>query len=112
MTKKDKKEFQVIIGQTFDRKMPQFEKQMRQVFNEGIEQLILPHFERIYKRLDNHDKRFDSHDKRFNEINDTLQDHTQRLGQIERKLDAEIDWRDEANKKISKVENQLELIKK
>lgn len=96
----------------------QDKKEIRQIFNEGFEQLILPHFESIDKRFENTDKKFESIDKRFNFIDkkfeENKEDHVDlgnSIGRIEQKLDAEISWRDDASKRLKKVEVKLGFAK-
>jgi len=82
----------------------QDKKEMRQIFNEGFEQLVLPNFDRIDKKLDQHTKILNEHTK-------ILDYHTQDLDHIERKLDAEISWRDNASKRLKNLEITTGIIK-
>ena len=75
----------------------QDKKEIRQIFNKGIEQLILPHFESI--------------DKRFEENQREHEDLANSIDTINRKLDSEIDWRDDASKRLKKVEVKLGFVK-
>lgn len=84
-------------------------KQMRRVFNEGFTQLVLPNLDKIYKKLDEHSKILGEHSKTLNEHSKILDYHSQDLDRIERKLDAEIDWRDDASKRIKNLELKINL---
>ena len=89
----------------------QDKKEIRQIFNEGIEQLILPHFESIDEGFEAIDKRFDAIDKRFKENQREHGDFANFIDTINRKLDSEIDWRDNASKRLKKVEVKLGFVK-
>lgn len=96
----------------------QDKKEIRQIFNEGIEQLILPHFDEIIDKLDEHTKILDEHTKILGEHTKILDKHTkildghgQDLWQIEHKLDAEVNWRDSASKRLKRVEIKLGMVK-
>lgn len=96
------------------------EKQFKRIFNEGVEQLILPQFDRIYKKLDEHDKKLVNHDKLLVDIKEDLAtkaskedleviiENTER---IERKLNAEIIWQDEASVRFKRLELKTGLRK-
>lgn len=79
-------------------------KEIRLIFDEGIEQLILPHFDKIYNKLEEHSKILNEHSK-------ILEEHSDSLTRIEKKLNVEIDWRNEAAKRIKKVELKLGMTK-
>jgi len=89
----------------------QDKKEIRQIFNGGIEQLVLPHFDEILDRLDEHTKILDEHTKILDEHTKILDGHGQDLWRIEHKLDAEVDWRDSASKRLKRVEIKLGLVK-
>jgi len=82
-------------------------KEIRLIFDEGIEQLILPHFDKMYKRFNQIDKRFDKIENILGEHSEILEEHSDDLARIERKLNVEIDWRDEASKRIKKIELKI-----
>ena len=79
-------------------------EEFRQVFNEGFEQLILPHFDNIYRRFDDIDKKFENNEEDHINLGNSIV-------RIEQKLDAEITWRDDASKRIKKVEVKLGFAK-
>lgn len=66
-------------------------------------------FDQVDKRFDKMDKRFEQVDKRFDKVDEQLEDHTLRLNSIDRKLDAEVGWRDHADKRLSRAEKHLDL---
>jgi len=82
----------------------QDKREIRQIFNEGFEQLILPHFDNIYKRFDDIDKKFEKNEEDHIDLGNSI-------GRIEQKLDAEITWRDDASKRLKKVEVKLGFVK-
>lgn len=79
-------------------------KEIKQIFNNGIEQLILPHFDNIYRRFDDIDKKFTENQKQHQDLSDSIDT-------IDRKLNAEIQWRDDASKRLKKVEVKLGFAK-
>jgi len=80
----------------------QDKKEIREIFNEGIEQLVLPRLDEILDKQDEHSKILEEHTK-------ILEGHGQDLDRIERKIDAEISWRDDASKRLKQVEIELGL---
>lgn len=74
----------------------QDKKEIRQIFNEGFEQLILPQFDIIYKNIDDIKKNMAT--------KKDIEDLSNDIGSINRKLDGEIAWRDDASKRLKKVE--------
>ena len=50
-------------------------KEIRLIFNEGIERLILPHFDKIYKILDEHLTILNKHSKILDEHSKILDEH-------------------------------------
>ena len=47
-------------------------EKIKELFTEGIEQLVLPHFEEIYKRLDRVEERLDKVEGRLDRIEERL----------------------------------------
>jgi len=74
----------------------QDKKEIRQIFNEGFQQLVLPQFDTIYKNLA--DIRKNMATKK------DLEDLRTDFDSMNRKLDTEISWRDDALKRLKKVE--------
>ncbi|OGD57162.1 hypothetical protein A2V71_01920 [Candidatus Berkelbacteria bacterium RBG_13_40_8] len=81
----------------------QDKKDIRQIFNEGFKQLVLPHFDNIYKNFDNIKKNFD-------DIKKDIEDIHNDIGSINRKLDVEISWRDDASKRLKKIEIKTGIV--
>ena len=78
-------------------------KEIRQIFNEGLEQLVLPILDDIYKNIGDIKKNMAT--------KGDLQVVSNDVDSINRKLDAEITWRDDASKRIKKVEVKLGFVK-
>lgn len=87
----------------------QDKKEIRQIFNEGFEQLVLPHFDNIYKNFDDIHKTIGDIRKDMatkQDIEDLIND----FGSMNRKLDAEISWRDDASKRLKKIEIKTGIV--
>ena len=87
----------------------QDKKEIRQIFNEGFTQLVLPILDDIYKNMatkkDVADIRKEMATKK--DLEDLKEDVViirDDVNSINRKLDAEISWRDDASKRLKKVE--------
>ena len=82
-------------------------KDIRQIFNEGIEQLVLPILDDIYKNMATKKELHVLKQELKGDISDVHND----IGSIDSKLNAEILWRDKAEKRIKNVEIKLEIAK-
>lgn len=76
-------------------------KDIRLIFNEGIQQLVLPILDDIYEKMATKE------DLKKMATKDDINDLANHIDNIDRKLDAEIWWRDRAEKRIKKVEAKL-----
>ena len=84
----------------------------RQIFNEGFEQLILPHFETLYKSIDDVKKNMAAkEDIEKLATKEDLQILSNDVDSIKRTLNSEISWRDDASKRLKKVEVKLGFVK-
>jgi len=85
----------------------QDKQEFKQIINEGFEQLVLPQFDRIYHEM--------ATKKELREVKESLEEKLDAIendvGNIGRKLDAEIDWRDKASKRLKTVEAKLGFAK-
>ena len=88
----------------------QDKKEIRQVINEGLEQLILPHFDNIYKNIDDIKKNMATK-KDIEDVREDISALQTDFDSMNRKLDAEINWRDDASKRLKKVEVKLGFAK-
>lgn len=89
----------------------QDKKEIRQIFNEGFEQLVLPHFNVIYKNMDDMKKDISDIKKDLKVVKEDIIILTDDVGSINRKLDVEIAWRDDASKRLKRVETKLGFAK-
>jgi len=102
----------------------QDKKDIRQIFNEGLEQLVLPILDDIYKNMatkkdldavkeDVAGLREDVAGLREDVagLREDVSVLTDDVASIDRKLDAEIAWRDDASKRLKKVEVKLGFVK-
>ena len=89
----------------------QDKKEIRQVFNEGFTQLVLPQFDAINKRFDKVEKRLDKVEDKLGNVEKSIDYLQQDVTTIDRKLDAEISWRDDASKRIKQLEINTGLVK-
>jgi len=96
----------------------QDKKDIRQIFNEGLEQLVLPHFENIDKKFESIGRKFEKVNKDLEGIKKDVSDIKDDISvlqvdvtNIDKKLDAEIAWRDDASKRLKKVEVKLGFAK-
>ena len=80
----------------------QDKKEIRQIFNEGLEQLVLPILDDIYKNMATKKDIKDIRDEMATKKD--IEDISTDVDSINRKLDAEIAWRDDASKRLKKVE--------
>lgn len=86
-------------------------KQIRQVFNEGINELVIPRFDEVDKRFEEVDKKFDSIDNRFDQ-SDAKHRHTHaRLDIIENDVSLIKDGHNRLFKQVQRIDdNQAKLI--
>lgn len=75
----------------------QDKKEIRQIFNEGLEQLVLPILDDIYSKMAT------KKDLENMATKEDVQALSNDVDSINRKLDAEIDWRDESDKRFHPV---------
>jgi len=88
----------------------QDKKDIRQIFNEGLEQLVLPILDDIYKNMATK-KDLDAVKEDVAGLREDVSVLTDDVASIDRKLDAEIAWRDDASKRLKKVEVKLGFVK-
>jgi len=89
----------------------QDKKEIRQIFNEGLEQLVLPILDDIHKEISGVKKDVQGVKKDIIDIKEDISDLQTDVASIDRKLDAEIIWRDDASKRLKKVEVKLGFAK-
>jgi len=81
----------------------QDKKEIRQIFNEGLEQLVLPILDDIYKNMATKED--------LQKVKKELKGDIVAVGNdvdiVNRKLNAEIQWRDDASKRLKRVEVKL-----
>ena len=81
------------------------ENKIRQIFNEGLEQLVLPILDDVFKNMAT---------KKDLEKLATKEDiemiHND-VGSIQRTLNAEVAWRDDASRRLKKIEVNIGLAK-
>jgi len=89
----------------------QDKKEIRQIFNEGLEQLVLPILDDIYKNMaTKKDLENMVTKKDFEELKDDVGIIRTDVDSINRKLDSEIAWGDDASKRLKKVEIKTGLV--
>ncbi|MBU0999561.1 hypothetical protein KKG24_04680 [Patescibacteria group bacterium] len=88
----------------------QDKREIRQIFNEGFEQLILSHFDNLYKSIDEIKKNMATK-KDIEDVRGDIATLQTDVENIDRKLDTEISWRDGASKRLKKVEVKLGFAK-
>jgi len=81
----------------------QDKKEIRQIFNEGLEQLVLPILDDIYKNMATK-KDLEAVRKELKEDIGVVQADVE---SIDRKLNAEVAWRDDASKRLKQMEVKL-----
>lgn len=68
--------------------LQQLQTMMQDTVVDALEEIVIPRFERIEKRLEDHDRRFDEQDVKFREIREEMRVTNQRLDSIEGRLEA------------------------
>lgn len=100
----------------------QEKKEIRQIFNEGFTQLVLPLIDDIHKNMATKQdianiRKEMATKKDIAEIREEMatkediKDLSNDFDSINRKLDAEISWRDGASKRLKKVEIKTGLVR-
>ncbi len=96
----------------------QDKQEIRQIFNQGLEQLVLPILDDIYKEVGGIKKDVQGVKKDLKgvkkdvvSLKEDVSLLTNDVASINRKLDAEISWRDDASKRLKKVEVKLGFAK-
>lgn len=84
-------------------------QEIRQIFNEGITQLVLPRFDEIYGEIKEIKKDLKEAKTDIKEMKEDISYLQKDVASIDRKLYAETHWRDKAEKRIKKVETVLEV---
>lgn len=79
-------------------------KEIRQIFNEGFEQLSLPLFDKILKDIGEIKQDMVEAKKDLKIVKADVEYLNQDVDKINRKLDAEISWRDDTSKRLKKLE--------
>lgn len=82
----------------------QDKKETRQIFNEGVVKVIMPVLDDILKNMATKKDIAELRAELKNEISETREDLSGQIDIINRKLDAEIAWRDDASKRLKRVE--------
>ncbi len=96
----------------------QDKKEIRQIFNEGLQQLVLPILDDIYKNIGDirgnmatkEDLKSMATKQDLEGVKEDIAFLQTDVDSINRKLDAEIGWRDSADKRIKKAEVKLGLV--
>lgn len=81
----------------------QDKREIRHIFNEGIEQLILPILDDIYKNM--------ATKKDLESLREDVAIVHDDVDSIKKTLGAEVQWRDDASKRLKKVEVKLGFAK-
>lgn len=93
------------------------EQKIRKIFNEGFEQLVLPHFDSLYKSIDEIKKNMATKKelaivkKDVKGIKEDIKYIHYDVDSIKRTLNAEVAWRDDASKRLKKIEVNIGLAK-
>jgi DNA-binding transcriptional MerR regulator len=83
------------IKELLDQQAEQLEKRMVHVFNEGFEQVVLPHLSELSNKVDL--------------IEDKISELDSRTGRIERKLDAVVERQDRQGEEIQSIEKFIRM---
>ncbi|MBI4733886.1 MAG: hypothetical protein HY779_03580 [Rubrobacteridae bacterium] len=83
------------IKELLDQQTDRFEKRMIQVFNDGIENVILPHLSELSNKVDL--------------IDDKISELDSRTGRIERKLDAVVDRQDRQGEEVQSIKKFIRM---
>lgn len=87
------------------------ENKIKQIFNEGLEQLVLPILDDIYKNMATK-KDLEVVKKDVKEIKEDITFIQTDVDSIKRTLNTEVSWRDNASKRLKSVEVKLGLVNK
>ena len=96
------KHFGQVIDTRFQEQSMILESKMINVFNEGFEQIVLPHIVRHDDKIDGLEKRFDGLEKKVDDIGYS-QDR------MERKLNAVVDRQDKQGIEIKKIKKFVKM---
>lgn len=91
-------------------------KEVQQIVNEGIAKVILPILDDILKNMATKEdikeiRKEMATKKDIEDVREDISTLQTNFESMDRKLDAEIEWRDDASKRLKKVETKLELVK-
>lgn len=90
----------------------QDKREIRQIFNEGLEQLVLPILDDIYNKMaTKEDLKNMTTKKDLKDLKEDVKVIGNDVDSIKRTLNAEISWRDDASKRLKKVEVKLGFAK-
>lgn len=78
-----------------------------EIFSEGFESIILPHFEDIYKKLEQHGQRFEQIEQILEEMNQHFDNIESHLNRMDRKLDAVVECQDNHGVRIKNLEDKM-----
>ena len=86
---------------------PEEKKQMIVIFNEGVEQVILPLLQNTYAVIQGMQTDIKSLQTDMQHVKSTLDDHTFRLDRMERKLDATVNLVDKHDVEIKQIKKAI-----
>lgn len=111
---------------------PEDRKEMINIFNQGFEEVVMPHIVKIYEeiaeiredhgfrltkieetldqhsfRLDRIDARLDRMDERFDRMDERFDRVDERFDRVERKLNSVVDRQDEQGFEIKRIKDRL-----
>lgn len=79
------------LGAIFDKKLEDFREDLKTdmicVFNQGFEEIVLPHIKRLDTKVDQIENRLDNVENRLDRVDNRLDGVENRLEQMDRKLD-------------------------
>jgi hypothetical protein len=85
-------------------------KDIRTIFNEGLNEIMMPVLNDILDKLSEHDRRFDSHDQRFDAQDQHFDDLGDEIGQVRSIVEREVTRHDYFSEKISDLEKRIRTL--
>jgi hypothetical protein len=102
MNETDLKAIKELLDQQAEQLEERLEKRMIHIFNEGFEQVVLPHIAELNNKISSLTDKVDSLDEEVGELDS-------RTGRIERKVDAVVEYQDRQGQDIKEIKKFIRM---